>query len=109
MAKEDALKWVAEQTAAICNHPNVFPCTQIAKELNESLYKVRKYMKELESEGYVKKSYEGGYDDWTDRIYCIHGYSLTEKGADTEYYKDRYDIDVEYWNSVCNKEKDRNG
>lgn len=105
MAKEDALKWIAEQSAAICNHPTVFPCTAIAKGIGESPYKVRKYMKELEKEGYVEKSHEGGYDDWRDRIYCIHGYSLTPKGAKTEYYQHRFNMEADYWNSVLQKEK----
>ena len=100
MAKEEALKWIAEQTAAICNHPYVFSCTWIAKGINESVYKVRKYMKELEKEGYVKKSHEGGYDDWSGRIYCIHGYALTKKGSETDYYKEKHQTEVEYWNKA---------
>ena len=97
MAKEDALKWIAEQSAAICNHPYVFPCTWIAKDIGESVYKVRKYMKELEAEGYVKKDHEGGVDDWSATIYCIHGYSLTKKGTETQYYKDKYEEDKAWW------------
>lgn len=97
MGKEQALKWIAEQSAAICNHPNVFPCTQIAKGIGEKTYKVRQYMKELEKDGYVSKSHEGGYDDWFDRIFCIHGYSLTQKGSETPFYKDRYESDMKFW------------
>lgn len=100
MAKEDALKWIAEQTAAISNHPYVFSCTWIAKSIGESVHKVRKYMKELEKEGYVKKDHEGGYSEYTGNIYCIHGYSLTEKGAETEYYKDKEKAEMEYWIST---------
>lgn len=96
--KDDALKWICRQSAAICNHPDVFSCTWIAKGIHESVYKVRKCMKELESDGYVKKDHEGGISDWTSEIYCIHGYSLTEKGCEHKYYKDAYDKDVEWWN-----------
>jgi hypothetical protein len=46
-------------------------------------------MKQLEVYGYVKKDSEGGYSDWTDRIYCIHGYSVTEKGRNTDYWKEQ--------------------
>lgn len=102
MAKEDALKWIAQQSAAVWNHADVFPCTRIAEGIGESVYKVRQYMKALMEEGYVTKAYEGGYNDWTDRVYCIHGYALTQKGADTPYYKDKYDAEVEWWNSRIN-------
>lgn len=60
--KEKALKWIAEKSAAICNHPDVFSCTWIAKDIGEPVRKVRQYMKELEAEGYVKKAHEGGWD-----------------------------------------------
>ena len=78
--KDDALKWICERSASISDHPDVFSCTWIAKGIHESVYKVRKYMKELEADGYVRKDHEGGIDDWTNEIYYIHGYSLTEKG-----------------------------
>lgn len=97
--KEKTLRWVAEQTACICIHPYVFPCTVVAKSINESVYKVRKWMKELENDGYVKKDYEGGYDEYSGVIYCIHGYSLTEKGKETEYYKDKYKKELQWWTS----------
>ena len=101
--KEKALKWIAEQSAAICNHPDVFSCTWIAKDIEEPVRKVRQWMKELEAEGYVKKSHDGGWDDWNAKIYCIHGYALTKKGAETDYYKERYKADVEYWNESLKK------
>lgn len=97
MGKEDALKCIAEHTAAICNHSDVFPCTMIARCIGESVYKVRKYMKELEAEGYVVKAHDGGVDDWSATIYCIHGYSLTAKGAETQYYKDKYEEEKAWW------------
>lgn len=97
MAKEDALKWIAEQSAAICNHPDTFPCTWIANCIGESVYKVRKYMKQLEAEGYVTKNHEGVYDDYNDRVFCLHGYSLTAKGTETQYYKDKYEEDKKWW------------
>ena len=47
--KDDALKWICERSASISDHPDVFSCTWIAKGIHESVYKVRKYMKELEA------------------------------------------------------------
>ena len=95
--KDDVLKWICEQSASISNHPNVFSCTWIANRIHESVYKVRKYMKELEADGYVRKDHEGGVDEWTCEIYCIHGYSLTGKGYEHKYYKDAYNREVEWW------------
>ena len=80
--KEKALKWIAEQSAAICNHPDVFSCTWIAKDIGEPVRKVRKYMKELEAEGYVKKAHEYGYTgDLEDTLDAL-GYTAEEINAD---------------------------
>ena len=35
--KDDALKWICEQSAEISDHPDVFSCTWIAKGTHESL------------------------------------------------------------------------
>ena len=94
--KDDALKWICERSASISDHPDVFSCTWIAKGIHESVYKVRKYMKELEADGYVRKDHEGGVDECTCEIYCIHGYSLTKKGYEHKYYKDAMKKEVEW-------------
>ena len=65
--------------------------TYISKKYNISLYKARKYMKELQAEGLVKKSYIGGFD-WenNDYPYCYHGYKLTDKAKETDLFKQIY-------------------
>ena len=107
--KQEVLKWICEQSAAICNHPYVFSCTWIADGIKQPVRKVRKWMKELEIEGFVRNSHEKRYDDWNDCIYCIYGYSLTAKGKELEYYKEKYRQEIEWWNKVrsetCEKEK----
>ena len=90
MAKEQALKWITEESATLFDTFRVFPCTQIAKGIGESVYKVRGYMKELEHEGLVIKAHTGGYNKWSNHIYCTHGYRLTEKGAESPAYKARH-------------------
>ena len=87
--REKCLKWICEEDAAICNHPFVYPCTWCSAITGIPVRKVRKIMKQLEAEGYVKKDSEGGYNDWADRIECIHGYSVTEKGRNTDYWKEQ--------------------
>ncbi len=96
--KEAALKWLAEQSASICMHPDVYPCTWIAEGIGQSVRKVRSWMRELEAEGFVKKCHEGGIDDWTGEIYCIHGYALTRKGKATPYYQEAYKREVDWIN-----------
>ena len=60
---------------------------------------------ELESDGYVKKSSEGGFDDGSCEIYCIHGYALTKKGYEHKYYKDALEKEIEWWNKQNKKEE----
>lgn len=105
-AKDACLKWICEHSAAICEHPTVFSCTWIAKGLNLTNYLARKCMRDLAAEGYVKRSHEGGWSDWTDQIYCIHGYELTKKGAEHPYYKRRLKEDMDWWNRAMKGEFD---
>ncbi len=97
---EAVLKWFCEQDAAICNHPSVFSCTWAAESLKISVRRVRKIMKQLEADGYVVKAHEGGWDDWTGKLYCIHGYAVTKKAQDTDYWKDYYAAEVEWWENA---------
>lgn len=97
MPKDDALRYICLRSAAICEHGYVFPCTTIATGIKESVYKVRKYMKELAKEGYVVKSHEGGYSDWLGWIYCVHGYELTAKGTEHPYYQNELKAQMDWW------------
>jgi hypothetical protein len=60
------------------------------------LKRVRDAFKRLANAGYVEKDYEGGWDDWHERLYCIHGYSLTEKGRNTSIWKRFEREEIEY-------------
>ena len=60
------------------------------------LKRVRNAMKRLAMYGYVKKDFEGGYDEWWERLYCIHGYSLTDKGRATAIWKAYETAEIEY-------------
>ena len=105
-AKDAVLKWICEQSAAICNHPDVFSCTWVARGVNITLYMARKCMRDLAEDGYVKKSHEGGWSDWTGEIYCIHGYTLTQKGVEHPYYQRRLNEDMDWWNRAIKGEFD---
>lgn len=62
----------------------------IAENWGESEYYVRKHMKELQTDGLVKRAHVGGCDD-EGNVYCVHGWTLTGKGRQTETYKERFD------------------
>lgn len=60
-----------------------YPSTIIQRQIpNLSLYKVRKYLKELKQEGYIDSEL---YVDtsWDERPVLVRGYNLTSKGANT--------------------------
>ena len=86
--REKCLKWICEADAEIyAFNLYVYPCTWCSNITGIPVKTDRKIMKQLETEGYVKKDSTGGYDEWADRIFCIHGYSVTMKGRNTEYWK----------------------
>ena len=98
--RDKCLKAICEADAAICNHPYTFPCTYIARVAELPVKKVRKIMQQLEASGYVIRNHEGGYDDWSGHIYCIHGYSVTKKAQQTGFWKDFDRKEQEYWNKT---------
>lgn len=102
---QKCLKSICEYDATIpgpCSYcGGVYPCTWIAKDTGISVYKVRKIMKQLETDGYVDKDSFGGYDDWNDRIYCIHGYKVTEKAIALDYWKSKHKQDEDDMRKLC--------
>lgn len=60
---------------------------RLSKRLEISQYKVRKYLKEYEKEGFVKRVCEGGCADDELRVWCIKGWTITPKVRYTEIYK----------------------
>ena len=96
--KEDFFKVLCKECAYA---GDLITCAQIAKNYDISLYKTRKYMKEFLTEGMVYKTYFGDYhraygygeDEDKDYVWCVHGWSLTDKAKDTETFKlIRYEI-----------------
>lgn len=101
--RDKCLKCWCELSARIDNSSNTIPCTSISKITGISKEVVRKIAKELERDGYIVKEHDGGFDEDSGRVYCIHGYCITNKGMELEWYKDKYKKEIEYWNNVCNK------
>jgi predicted transcriptional regulator len=81
---------------AWATYVSTVPSTEIAKVFNITLYKARKYIKELVEEGWLVSNIEvlccyPPYDDeyYPPRIY--RGYTLTRKGFETDNYKKHYE------------------
>lgn len=75
-----------------------YPSTLVHKHMPHlSLYKVRKYIKELKAEGLVDSSLyvETGSD--LDRPIIVRGYTITDKAFSTDAYK----VAWEYEREVC--------
>lgn len=90
-------KWICNQDTNYCTcHAYVYSCTWCSENTGISLKRVRNAMKRLAMYGYVKKDFEGGYDEWWERLYCIHGYSLTDKGRATAIWKAYETAEIEY-------------
>lgn len=97
---DSVLKFFCESDAMICRHPYVFPCTWCAESLKISLYRVRKAVKQLVTDGYLVKDSEGGWDEWSGHIYCLRGYSLTEKARQHQFWKDMNESEIRYWDGT---------
>jgi predicted ArsR family transcriptional regulator len=63
-----------------------FPSTMIAKQLNISVGKVRYQLKKLKDQGLVANDSHGGQTE-DGEVYCINGFTITDKAKETEEYK----------------------
>lgn len=95
--RDECLKFICEQTACIFNPAYIFTSRMCAKHCGCSIYRARKALNELVAMGYLVKDHDGGYDDWSDKIWCLQGYSLTKKGDEHPYYIEQYRRDVEWF------------
>ena len=88
MTKTDLLLFLCRMTAAIPfgYDTKLYSVSDLSGSLNETKYCVRKRMKELEADGLVKKSYEGGVDG-EGFPYCCHGWRITERTKCTDMYE----------------------
>lgn len=96
--KEQCFMYLCNLIAALCYHPDVFPCKVISQGTHLGIRDVRKYMHELQDDGLVIYAHDGGFDTFNERPYCYHGYTLTAKGYDHPYYKEAYEEEVRWIN-----------
>ena len=77
--KKAVLSVLINNYVAIMPGAEVLPVSLIAKFLKQPVNDVRKALKELKHEGLVVYTYEGGYNEYFERIYCTWGYRISCK------------------------------
>lgn len=107
MTKNDLLLYMCKQTAVIPFRydPNIYSIPDLSRCLNETKYRIRKLMKELEADGAVAKTYDGGIDE-DGYPHCYHGWCITKKTMNTDMYKQCEKEALEEWKG---KKKKREG
>jgi hypothetical protein len=81
------------------NPTHILPSTEVAKNLNISLYQARKYIKQLVDEGLLASDIEvlvpNSYDDNYYPPVIHRGYCLTKKATETQEYKDAWQAEID--------------
>ena len=86
--KKDVLMILIRITGDIMPGAEIIPSTYIARLLKKPIRNVRKALKELEKEGFIRYGYEGGWNDYSARPYCTWGYCITKKAVELPEYKE---------------------
>ena len=88
MDKNELLLYMCKQTAVIpvAYTLTIYSIPSLSKKLGETQYRIRKLMKQLEADGAVVKTYDGGIDD-DGYPRCYHGWSITKQTMESDMYK----------------------
>ena len=86
--KKDVLMILIRIAVDIMPGAEIIPSTYIAKLLKQPIRAVRKALKELESEGLVRHGHEGGWNEYSERPFCIWGYCITQKAMELPEYEE---------------------
>ena len=82
---------LCRQNVSIMDGWYPIPSTFLSEICNLSLYKTRKELKKLKEQGYIISDCMSIYNDFECQQYIIRGYTLTEKGKETEEYRKAYE------------------
>lgn len=96
--KDKIFELYCQFTASAMNIVSTLPSTTIAKHFNITLYKARKYIKELVNEDLLVSNIEILNFDREEPPTILRGYCLTKKGFETEIYKQKLKEEIDYWN-----------
>lgn len=67
---------------------DVISSRMVANLLKISRYKARKLIKGLVEKELLERSYYGGWDDYSENIFCCHGYRITKKARKTQEFEE---------------------
>lgn len=85
VSTDEVFEFYCEQFCSLEGHV-VASIRHVANCFCATEYNIQKCVKELVADGLLERDYEGGMDD-EGMVHCYHGFSLTEKGLQTETYK----------------------
>lgn len=86
--KKEVLMVLIRVAVDIMPGAEIIPSTYIAKLLKQPTRDIRKALKELENDGLVSYGHEGGWNEYSERPYCIWGYRITEKTMELPEYEE---------------------
>ncbi len=95
-ARYPVFKAIVDNDVAIDSNWHPISCKSIARAKRIPLSLVRETTKFLCEEGMIAKDHIGGQNDG--KVYCFHGYSVTEKGKEHPYYKEAYEKSISQMN-----------
>ena len=92
---------ISSYTTAYATDRAVISAKNVSRNLNAPIYQVRKSIRELVNIGYIERcsvgrpaiesNTENGYELICEALPPLNGFSLTELGFKSEYYKREYD------------------
>ena len=86
--KQEVLMVLIRVSVDIMPGAEIIPSTYIARLLKKPIRDVRKVLKELEKEGFIKYGYEGGWNEYSERPFCVWGYCITKKAMELPEYEE---------------------
>lgn len=101
ITERDIYEVLVEADVCVKPYGYVTPVRLIAQRLKTSRYQVQKHLKELVKRGVAIADYECIYSE-DETIPPCRGFALTDKGRETEYYKERQRQEHEYINELIN-------
>lgn len=87
---DEILYLLCWHNVAIMDSWHPYPATAIASYLGLSIGKVRYHLKKLKEQGLVESFHEGGMTE-DGQLYCIWGWTITEKAQSTKEFQIAYE------------------
>lgn len=86
--KKEVLMVLIRTAVDIMPGAEIIPSTHIARLLDKPKKVICKALKELVNDGLVKYGHEGGWNEYSERPFCIWGYCITEKAMQLPEYEE---------------------